>query len=577
MRPRSVATLGATASLSVLAVVAAAPAAAGPPSQTPAGHKPVEVQLLAFNDFHGALEPPAGSGGRVTLPDGSVVDAGGLAYLATHLQNLEEENRNTLTISNGDLVGGSPFLSALFRDEPTVDAMDLLGLDVAAVGNHEFDEGVDELLRVVEGGACHPEDGCLDGDGYDGSDADWLAANVVDQESGTPILPPYEVHGFDGVQVGVIGLTLDETPSIVSAEGIAGVRFADEVETINASVAELREQGVEAIVVSLHEGGTAGGGINACDEPTGPAFDIARAVDDAVDVVLTGHLHNGYVCQRAAEVDGKLVTQALSNGRLITDIDLTIDARTGDVIRKRAENVVVTRDVEPDAEAQALVDRYAEIAEPIANTPIGQITEDVLRAQEVLLPGARADGTDLGGESPLGNLIADAQLAATTGAGAAAAFMNPGGVRADLLHASSDAGEGDGVVTYGEAFEVQPFNNLLTTLDLTGQQLYALLDQQFEVDRVLAPSGSVRYTVDPAGGGSVVPGSLTIGGNEVALDQTYRITVNSFLAGGGDGFTVLTEGTDVVNQPGFDVDALQAYLSGDAVPAPATDRITVQG
>ena len=559
MKCRSVAALSAAACLSALTSLTT-----GPASAAPKGPKPVDVQLLAFNDFHGALQEPSGSGGRVTLTDGSTVLAGGLPYFATHLKALEEQNKNTLTVSNGDLIGGSPFLSALFRDEPTVEAMDQLGLDVATVGNHEFDEGVTELRRIIDGGVCHPEDGCLDGDGWNGSDADWLAANVVNRESEEPILAPYEVYKFRGVELGVIGLTLDETPTIVSAAGIADVEFLDEVETINRYVAELREQGVETIVVSLHEGGTAGTDINDCSNPTGPAFDITNAIDDAVDVVLTGHHHNGYVC----EVGGKLVTQALSNGRLITDIDLTIDRRTGDVLAKEAENVIVTRTVEPDAEAQELVDRYAEIAQPIANEPVGSITEDILRTQEPLVDG-------LNGESPLGNLIADAQLAATDDeAGAVAAFMNPGGVRADLVYASSPAGEGDGVVTYGEVFEVQPFNNLLTTMDLTGEQLYALLDQQFAVGRILAPSDSVRYTVAGDGSG-VVPGSLTINGTPVELAATYRITVNNFLAGGGDGFTVLTQGTNVVNQPGFDVDALEAYLSGEPVPAPATDRISV--
>ena len=557
-RPLTAAT--ATACMAVLALATAAPAAGGPQE---AGPPPVEVQLLAFNDFHGALEPPGGSGGRV---DG--VDAGGLAYFATHLAQQEAENRDTLTISNGDLVGGSPFLSALFRDEPTIDAMDALGLDIATVGNHEFDEGVPELQRVVEGGACHPTDGCLDGNGYDGSDTDWLAADVVDRDTQEPILPPYEIREVRGVEIGVIGAVLEGTPSIVSPGGIADVQFLDEVETIDRYVAELRGQGVEPIVVSLHEGGSAGGGINACDNPTGPAFDIARSVDDAVDVVLTGHTHSGYVCQGANEVDGKLVTQALSNGRLITDVDLSIDRRTGDVVTATAENVVVTRDVAPDAAAQQLIDRYAAIAEPIGNQPVGNITADILRAQEELLPG-------LVGESPLGDLIADAQLAATDDeAGAVAAFMNPGGVRADLTYASSPAGEGDGVVTFGEAFAVQPFNNLLTTLTLTGEQLYALLDQQFAVGRVLQPSGSVRYTIT---GGAVAPDSLSIDGTPVDRAATYRITVNNFLAGGGDGFTVLTQGTDPVNQPGFDVDAFIAYLSGTPVAPPATDRITVTG
>jgi 5'-nucleotidase len=562
MKSRPAGALTATACLSVLAVAAAAPASAAP-----SGPEPVEVQLLAFNDFHGALTPPSGSGGRVptgvdTAGATTTVDAGGAAFFATHLRQQEAENEDTLTISNGDLVGGSPILSALFRDEPTVEAMNLLGLDIATVGNHEFDEGVTELRRVIDGGACHPDDGCLDGTGYEGSDADWLAANVVDRETEQPILPPYEVRKVGGVEIGVIGAVLEGTPSIVSAAGIADVEFLDEVETINRYVAELQDDGVETIVVSLHEGGAAGAtDVNGCTAPAGPAFDIANGIDDAVDVVMTGHTHTGFVCEGANEVDGKLVTQGLSNGRLITDIDLSIDRRTGDVVAKSADNVIVTRDVTPAADVQALVDRYSTIADPIRNAPVGSVAADVVRAQETLF------GTTLG-ESPLGDLIADAQLAATDDeAGAVAAFMNPGGVRADLL-----AGE----VTYGEAFEVQPFNNLLTTLTLTGDQLYALLDQQFDVGRVLAPSASVRYTVDPVAG-AVVDGSLTIGGVTVDRAATYPITVNNFLAGGGDGFTVLTEGADPVNQPGFDVDALIAYLAPGNVAPPATDRIAVTG
>jgi 5'-nucleotidase len=544
-------------------LVAGATSASAAPKQTPA--PPVNVQLLAFNDFHGALEPPTGSGGRVTVA-GKAVDAGGLAFFATHLKQQEAENPNTLSISNGDLIGGTPFLSALFRDEPTVDAMDQLGLDLATVGNHEFDEGVTELRRMIVGGACHPADGCLDGDGYDGSDAGWLAANVVDRTTQQSILPPYAIRDVGGARVGVIGLTLDETPTIVSAAGIAGVRFEDEVTTINRYVAELRRKGVESIVVSLHEGVSgAGTDVNGCTNPTGPAFDIARQVDDAVDVVMTGHSHTGFVCQGGNEVDGKLVTQALSNGRLITDIDLSIDRRSKDVVRATAENVVVTRDVPQDAAATQLLDRYLEISKPIANEPVGRITGDITRTP---VPS---------GESPLGNLIADAQLAATDNeAGAVAAFMNPGGVRADLLYAPS-VGEGEGVVTYGEAFTVQPFNNLLTTLDLTGEQLYALLNQQFRATNViLQPSASVTYEINSTRS-AVVPGSLKIGGTAVIPTANYKITVNNFLASGGDGFTVLTQGRNPVNQPGFDVDALTAYLGGDPVSAPATNRITLAG
>lgn len=529
----------------------------------PPSTDPVAVQLLALNDFHGNLEPPTGSGGAI---DG--VPAGGVEYLATTLAQLADRvaAENTITVAAGDLIGASPLLSAAFHDEPTVEALGLAGLDLASVGNHEFDEGADELLRIQNGG-CHPEDGCSDpARPYEGADFQYLSANAFVTETGEPLLPATAIEEVQGVKVGFIGMTLEGTADVVTQEGIQGLEFRDEIETGNEYAAELQAQGVEAIVVLLHEGGTqaAGGGVNDCTGLTGPIVPIAEGLSDAVDVVVSGHTHQAYNCV----IDDKVVTSASSFGRLVTDIGLTVDPVSGDVLTATATNVPAGRDVAPDAAQTELVARYRELLGPIASEVIGETTAAITRAQEPLL------GAQLG-ESALGNLIADAQLAATDDEeGAVAAFMNPGGVRADLPA---------GPVSFEAAFTVQPFNNNVTTLDLTGAQLDCMLEQQFVTTRTLAPSAGVTYTVAAAG----VPGTaaapcagtlvndLAIGGVAVDPAATYRITVNSFLAGGGDGFSVLTEGTDVV-VGGLDIDAFTDYLAANRPVAPtATDRITV--
>ncbi|MEH0938244.1 bifunctional metallophosphatase/5'-nucleotidase [Micromonospora psammae] len=534
------------------------------PSQADAGPKPVDVKLLALNDFHGNLEPPTGSSGTIA---GQF--AGGAEYLATQLAALrgatEEEQERTITVAAGDLIGASPLLSAAFHDEPTIEALTLAGLDFASVGNHEFDEGANELLRIQNGG-CHPTDGCADGTPYAGAGFQYLSANAFKTATGEPLLPPYGVKKVAGVKVGFIGMTLEGTPQIVSQEGVAGLTFSDEAETANRYARILRAQGVETIVVLLHEGGQqdATGGINDCAGFTGPIVDIANRMDPAIDVVVSGHTHQAYNC----EINGKLVTSASSFGRLVTDIDLQIDRKTGDVLTARANNVVVTRTVTRDPAQTDLITRYKTALGPVATKVVGKTAEPLNRVQETLFGTAK-------GESPLGNVIADAQLAATDDEqGALGAFMNPGGVRADL-----DAGP----VTYEEAFTVQPFANNLVTLDLTGAQLYCVLEQQFVVGRTLYPSSSVRYTVDvngvtgttadPCAGSRVVRGSLTLGGVAVTEDATYRVTVNNFLAGGGDGFTVLKGGTNQVTGM-IDLDAFVAYLTASSpVSAPALDRI----
>jgi 5'-nucleotidase len=575
MRPivrRATVAAAVSTTIAGLAVAAATSAAAAPgrSGDAPRGGQPVDVQLLALNDLHGALEPPSGSGGQIrtgTNPDGTpvTVPAGGSAYLATQLAQLAEQQGedNTITVAAGDLIGASPLLSAAFHDEPTIEAVGLAGLDYASVGNHEFDEGADELLRIQNGG-CHPVDGCADGTPYEGADFRYLSANAFWTQTGEPLLDPYAVHEVDGVRIGFIGMTLEGTADIVTQQGIAGLDFADEVETADRYAAELQAQGVEAIVVLLHEGGAQTGenawDVDGCNGLTGPIVDIATGMSDAIDVVVSGHTHQAYNCR----IDHKLVTSASSNGRLVTDIDLRVDRETGDVIGATADNTVVTRDLAADPAQTELIARYRTALGPIANEVVGQATADITRT---------ADDT---GETPLGDLIADAQLADTRDEQAVAAFMNPGGVRADL---------GAGDVTYEEAFTVQPFANTLVTLDLTGAQLDCLLEQQYVVDRVLQPSATVRYTVspdapagtaaDPCSGQRV--GDLAVEGTPVDPGAVYRITVNGFLADGGDGFTVLREGTNRVTTS-IDLDAFVAYLGANSpVAPPATDRITLAG
>ncbi|KAB1901007.1 bifunctional metallophosphatase/5'-nucleotidase [Micromonospora tulbaghiae] len=566
MRRRAAVGLAALAATAFTAVAVT-------PDQAEARPKPVDVQLLAINDFHGNLEPPTGSSGTI---EGQ--PAGGAEYLASHLKSMraaaKQQGKGTVTVAAGDLIGASPLLSAAFHDEPTIEEMNLAGLEFASVGNHEFDEGAAELLRMQRGG-CHPVDGCADGTPFGGAKFTYLSANAFKTSTGLPLMQPFGIKIVKGVPIGFIGMTLEGTPNIVSQQGVAGLRFTDEADTANKYAKILRLLGVKSIVVLLHEGGVQnGGGINDCTGFSGPIVDIANRMDPSIDVIVSGHTHAAYNCN----INGKLVTSASSFGRLVTQIDLKIDPRTRDVVSASANNVVVTRDVKPDQPSTDLINRYKTALGPVADRVVGETTAAITKTQENLYQtGVDVNGkpTYQTGESPLGNVIADAQLAATdTEQNAVAAFMNPGGVRADL-----DAGP----VTYAEAFTVQPFANNLVTLDLTGAQLYCMLEQQFTVARVLYASSTVNYVVDvngttapagtPCAGTRVVRGSLTINGTPVTDTATYRVTVNNFLAGGGDGFSVLTGGTNAVTGQ-IDLDAFTAYLTEKSpVSPPALDRI----
>ncbi len=536
----------------------------------PAGAKPsgtVDVQILALNDFHGNLEPPSGSSGRV-----GTTNAGGVEYLATHVNNLRALNPNTVVVSAGDMVGASPLLSALFHDEPTIEAFNLIGLDFNAVGNHEFDEGWHELVRLQEGG-CHPVDGCQDGDDFAGANFQFLAANVVRQDNGKTIFPAYKVRSFGSAKVAFIGMTLEGTPLIVTPSGISDLNFLDEADTVNALIPQLKAKGVETIVVLIHEGGaqnvaTDPTTINQCNGISGPILDIVNRLDDEVDVVISGHTHQPYNCV----IDNKIVTSAFSFGRLVTKIDLSIDRNTDEVVKMSADNRIVTRDVAKDSMLTALIAKYNAIAAPLANRVIGSITAAITRTNNAA------------GESALGDVIADGQLEATADpalGGAVVAFMNPGGIRADLSYASSQVGEGDGNVTYGEMFTVQPFGNSMVTMTLTGAQIERVLEEQFENctasgARILQVSAGFTYTWSASGPvcDKVDPASIMLNGVTIDPAASYRVTVNSFLADGGDSFPTLKLGTDRLGGA-VDTDAFEAYFKAHSPVAPGPqNRIT---
>jgi 5'-nucleotidase len=537
----------------------------------------LDVQLLAFNDYHGHLEAD-------TPRDVEGEPGGGSEYLSTKLNELREGNRNSLTVSAGDNIGGSPFLSGLFHDEPSVESLNALGLDVSSVGNHDFDEGVEELYRMQEGG-CHPVDGCyFPDDPYEGADFQWLAANVIDEETRRPILPPVWVEEFGHVKVGFIGMTLEATPTLVAQAGIEGYEFRDEVETANRLVRKLKRYGVETIIVLLHEGGMpVDGGIDDCNGVSGPIIDINAGLHPEIDVLITGHTHKAYNCVLEDPLGrDRIVTSAFSFGRVVSEINLKINRWTGDVKRHSSSatnHAVIQSELTPDPALTAVLDKWRPISEEVGNRPVGSITADINR-------GGDPTGDDRGVESDAGNLVADAQQWATTINGAEVAFMNPGGVRSDLLFASSSAGEGDGVVTYAEAFTFQPFGNLLSTMPMTGAQIRAVLEEQCQ------PAGSSRsfLHLGVSGGFTYDLSKTIVGGdctgitvsnimlNGVALDMavTYQVTVNNFLADGNDNFTTFaTIDPSLRVGGGVDLDALTDYLGSVLAPIgpPGTDRV----
>lgn len=531
----------AIASLLALAACATSPAAI-------TSGAPVQVNLLAINDFHGNLDPPGGGVfviDRANPNTRSSVPGGGAPRLATAVRELSQRP-NTVMVAAGDLIGASPLLSSLFHDEPTIEALSEMGLAITSVGNHEFDEGWQELKRMQTGG-CHPVDGCKGPKPFAGAKFEYLAASTF-MDDGTTLFPPFSIREFDGVKVGFIGMTLEGTPDVITPAARAGIRFADEAETVNALVPKLQRQGVEAIVVLLHEGGFTTGAQDDCRGLSGTIIDIVPKFDKAVDVVVTGHTNGIYICT----VDGRLVTSAGAYGTRLTDIQLLIDPVSKDVIGAKARDVMIAADAWAEDPAQvALINAYRAQAEPLMKRVVGSTSAVIAR------------GRTETGETPLGDIIADSMLAAARRAepGTQIAFMNPGGIRADL---PLNPG---GQLTFADIFSVQPFGNDLVVITLTGAEIETVLKQQYQPsgNNILQVSDGFEFAWrQPAGQPiEIIPGSIKLNGAPLVPTQTYRVVTNNFLAGGGDSFVAFKSGKDKVTV-GSDLEALEAYVTANS-------------
>jgi 5'-nucleotidase len=567
--------------------------ASAPPPPT----EPFTVKVIGLNDYHGNLQSPGAFAVNLAAPPEQRVPVGGADAIAAHVNALKAQNPRHVVVGAGDMVGATPLISALFFDEPSVETLNRIGLEFNAVGNHEFDHGWAQLLRLQRGGCQLGADGQPEPNScqgakvgtpvpYEGAKFQWLGANVIVEATGQPLLPAYGVKRFAGVPVGFVGMTLKDTPAIVVPTGVAGLEFRDEAATVNALVPRLRAEGIEAIVVLVHEGGVQTGSlsdINQCEGAMAgaPIGRIVARLDDAVDLVISGHTHAPYVC-RLPNAKGRLVTvtSASAFGRVLTDIDLMLDPKTRDVVAVAATNRLVDRrEPPPDPTVAGIVKGYEALVAPRAGVVIGSIA--------VELPNAAVDAAC---NMPAGDLIADAQLAATRMpdmGGAQFALMNRGGVRTPGFTYKQREAEGDGNVTFGEAFTAQPFGNSLVTLTLSTQQVKDLLEQQFAgcggqlptATRLLLPSAGfhVRWDGARACGARIREVTLTQGGrtetlvdaagNVVAPARDWRVTVNSFLAAGGDGFSVLTQGRTPLGGA-QDIDALAAYLGRFKAPGP---------
>ena len=514
------------------------------------------VAIFGINDFHGNIQATAPTPRMVDLPDPDhpdkkiAVPTGGIAYLASELNALRQANPHSITVGLGDLIGGSPVTSSLLDDEPTIEALNQIDLAISVVGNHEFDNGREALEQRIKG-IC-PAKGCKLA-GFKGARFTYLAANVLDRNSGKPFLTPYVIREIDGVKVGFVGTPLHDVPTMVMAAGIQSLRFADEVETINALVPEIKAKGATTIVALVHQGADFAGPFNdptyKCDGLTGPIIDLTKRLDPAVKVVMSAHTHNAYTCK----IDGRLLTQGYNYGALVSTVRLDIDRASGEVISADATNQLVDqRSLTPDPQLQQFVDKVAATTTVIRNQPVGQTTQQLTRK-----------AADSFGDSALGNLVADAQLAYAKRFGKAdIAFTNSGGLRAELPSTAVTEGK---TLTYGDLYAVQPFRNSLVVMTLSGKQILTLLRNQWPAADAGKPgllqiSGNLHYRWSAQRPVTDRVIDVTIDGKPLDPTRNYRVAINAFLAGGGDGAATFKEGADTVALPGLDVDALRWYV-----------------
>jgi 5'-nucleotidase len=521
---------------------------ATPPPRT------TELTLLSINDFHGNIQPAKPTPLMPRLPDPATGEvkaqpAGGVAYLATALAQLKARHPDALVVAGGDLIGASPLISNLLRDEPTLAALSELGISASALGNHELDAGLPELLRQARG-ECGPN-GCL-WPGYKGPGFPFLGANVLDAGTGKPLLPTHVIKQAGGLKVAVAGVATKDTPSVIVARAIQGIRFADEADTLNALVPQLKAEGAQVLVAVMHEGGVQGQGASAndtsyaCPTLTGRVHDIAKRLDPAYAIIIGGHTHQAYTCK----INGRLVVQAGSYGGWITESRLKLDA-DGRVLDAQAVNHPVLQSVyAPNPALADLVARAAALTEAARRKPVATLPRGLTRHAK-----------EPHGDAALGNLIADSQLAFARKQGPAdIAFMNPGGIRADLVV------EPGKPTTMSDLLAIQPFGNDVVALTLNGQQLWDILQRQLPKagaqPRMLQPSSTLRYRWRAGADGKPELGEILVDGQPLNRTRDYRVIVNNFLSEGGDEATGFKHGRDRAVL-GTDIDALVAWLQGN--------------
>ena len=514
-----------------------------------------DVTIFSINDFHGNLQAEQPVPYFANIPDpqhpGHVEKrpAGGYAYLATKLKERRAAVHASILVGAGDLMGASPMGSALLNDEPVIEAMNQLGLSVTAIGNHEFDRGTDELMRKLRG-TC-PASGCAF-TGFHGANYAYLGANVSQLGSTTPWLPPYVIRQVGDVKIGFIGAVTADVPNIVAGDVVRQLRFEDEATAINRYVSEVEKQGVDAIVVLIHEGGMYKGDENdptyRCEGLQGPIIDIANKLDRRISLIVSAHSHQGYTCK----IGGHLVVQGRSYGAFLTESTLTIDKQTHQVIKAVAVNHLIDQKrLVADPHAQELVTQVATQTAAMRLRPVVTLNHPLIRD---------SDGTHF--DSVFGNVIADAHLSYANQHGHAdVAFINEGSIRNDLPSGQRPAPM---TVTFGDLYATQPFGNMLMSMQLTGAEIVQLLQQQWagkstDEPRKLFVSESLSYTWKKGTGTAIEIANIRIHGQPLEMTRNYTVVANNFLADGGDSFTVFKQGRDrkVI---GRDLDVLEAYL-----------------
>lgn len=541
--------------LSALLVACAVPQPERTATAAPAAER--ELTIFSINDFHGHIQPKSPTPLMPRLPDpltGEIKPqpAGGVAYLASAIAKLKQGREHTVFVAAGDLIGASPLLSSLLKDEPTLAALGELGLVASALGNHELDAGLIELKRKASGECAAA--GCA-WPGFKGPGFPYLAANVLDAQTGKPVFPTHIIKEVAGFKVAFVGVVTRDTPMVVLPKAIVGLRFGDEADTLNALLPQLRAEGAQVLVAVMHEGATHQGSANdasyQCPGLQGRGVDIARRLDPAYAIIISGHTHQAYTCK----INGRLLVQAGSYGGWVTESRLTLDS-AGKVLAAQAVNHPVLQAVYPPNPAfVALVQRAAELTAAVRNKPVAELKQ-----------GAQRTAPAPFGDAPIGNLVADSQLAYAKKRGPAdLALMNPGGIRADLTV------EPGRPVTMSDLFAIQPFANELVVMSISGAQLQELLQRQLPKGdapaRLLQVSNSLRYTWRMGADGVAQLGAVTIDGRPLEPARTYRLVVNNFMADGGDGQSILRQGTERVSI-GVDIDAMVELLTEN--PAAAT-------